>query len=315
MYNCIVGEVMNVLNEFYDFLNRNNIDLHDQTIVAGVSCGVDSMTLLDVLEKASKEMHFKIVIGHVNHKKRTQSEIEEEFIRAYSKNLYEIEVLSLVDDNEISEANFQKKARDKRLCFFSDLVKKYSAKYLFLAHHLNDDMETTFIRLSRKASLKSISGIKEVNVIGEMTILRPFMRVLKEDIYLYAREHSLKYFEDSSNSEDDYERNRYRHHVIPEFFKENENFDEAYLLFKERISYASSLLDEKRDSFIKEFVKKKENTFEFLVDSFEKIDSFLQKEVIFELLKEYQFGYNNIEEILKLIFSKKVNLIVNYKNI
>lgn len=186
MYNYFVGEIMNVLNEFYDFLSRNNIDLRDQTVVVGVSCGVDSMTLLDVLEKASKEMNFKIVIGHVNHKKRVQSEIEEEFIRAYSKNLHEIEVLSLLDENVISESNFQKNARDKRLEFFKNLVKKYSAKYLFLAHHLNDDMETTFIRLSRKASLKSISGIRELSVIGGMTILRPFMRVLKEDMKDYC---------------------------------------------------------------------------------------------------------------------------------
>ena len=276
---------MKVIKEFYNFLERNNIDLSNQTVVCGVSCGVDSMALLDVLEQMSKEMNFRIVVGHVNHKKREQSEIEEAFIRAYCKDLHEIEVLSLLDENEISGSNFQKKARDKRLEFFNELVNKYNANYLFLAHHLNDDMETSFIRLSRKASLKSISGIKEVSLYKEMTILRPFMRVLKEDIYEYSRLRSLKYFEDSSNTEDDYERNRYRHYVIPPFFKENENFDEAYLLFKERLAYASSLVEEKRDGFINEYVKINDDQCEFLVDYFEKLDLFLQKEVLFELLK------------------------------
>lgn len=306
---------MKVIKEFYNFLERNNIDLSNQTVVCGVSCGVDSMALLDVLEQMSKEMNFRIVVGHVNHKKREQSEIEEAFIRAYCKDLHEIEVLSLLDENEISGSNFQKKARDKRLEFFSEIVNKYNANYLFLAHHLNDDMETSFIRLSRKASLKSISGIKEVSLYKEMTILRPFMRVLKEDIYEYSRLRSLKYFEDSSNTEDDYERNRYRHYVIPAFFKENENFDEAYLLFKERLAYASSLVEEKRDEFINKYVKINDDQCEFLVDYFEKLDSFMQKEVLFELLKDHQFGYNNIDEIIKLIYSKKANLIVNYKNV
>lgn len=306
---------MRVLEEFYNFLERNNIDLYQETVVCGVSCGVDSIVLLDVLESASEKIGFKIVVGHVNHKKRAQSEIEEEFIRAYCKGKHDIEVLALVDENEVGEANFQKKARDKRLDFFKDVVNKYNGKYLFLAHHLNDDMETTFLRISRKASLKSISGIKELNIFDSMTILRPFMRLLKDEIYEYAREHSLKYFEDSSNSEDDYARNRYRHHVIPEFFRENENFGDAYLMFKERLQYASDLVDQKRDEFISKYISFKNNSFEFLVDYFDKIDMFMRKEVLFELLKNHQLGYTNIDEIIKLIYSKKANLIVNYKNI
>ena len=92
---------MKVLKEFYNYLERNNINLINQTIICGVSCGVDSMALLDVLEQASKELNFKIVVGHVNHKKREQSEIEEAFIRAYCKNVHDIEVLSLVEEKKI----------------------------------------------------------------------------------------------------------------------------------------------------------------------------------------------------------------------
>ena len=78
-------------------------------------------------------------MGHVNHKKRAQSEIEEEFIRAYCRDKHDIEVLALVDENEISEANFQKKARDKRLEFFKDIVNKYNS---------NKDFTSLIISLS-----------------------------------------------------------------------------------------------------------------------------------------------------------------------
>ena len=304
---------MKVLNEFKDFLERNKLDLNNQTVICAVSCGVDSMTLLDCLEKHAFDLNFRIVIAHVNHKKRAQSEIEEEFIRAYSKGKHDIEVLSL--ENYDLESNFQKKARDIRIEFFKDVALKYKAKYLFLAHHLNDDMETTFLRIMRKGSLESISGINELSSYGDLIALRPFMRVLKKDIYEYARENSIKYFEDSSNSLDDYARNRIRHNIIPEFFKENDSFDEAYLNFKESLNYASSLIISKRNEFISSYVTVYVDSFEFLSDYFLKLDLYMQKEVLFELLKDQSFGHNNIEEIIKIINSKKANLIINYKNI
>ena len=53
---------MRVLEEFYNFLERNNIDLYQETVVCGVSCGVDSIVLLDVLEVYSSLEN--LVLGH-----------------------------------------------------------------------------------------------------------------------------------------------------------------------------------------------------------------------------------------------------------
>ena len=66
------------------FLNRNNINLNNQNVCIGISTGVDSTVLLHSLLLLKEEIQFNIILCHVNHKKREQSEIEEKYITDFS---------------------------------------------------------------------------------------------------------------------------------------------------------------------------------------------------------------------------------------
>lgn len=46
-------------------------------------------------------------------------------------------------------------------------------------------------------------------------IFRPLLSTLKSDILQYARDHSVEFREDSTNSDLTYDRNRIRHDIIP----------------------------------------------------------------------------------------------------
>lgn len=303
------------LNEnFLGFISRNELDLRNQTIVVGVSCGVDSLCLLNILEKYEKEMGFKIVVCHVNHKRREQSDIEEDYITAYCMKKHPLYVLHFEKSDE-HIASFQEMARNKRLDFFKDTLKKVNGKYLFLAHHLNDDMETTFMHLLRGSSLESIAGIKEITNTKDMIIARPFLKILKKEIYEYAVDNSILFFEDCTNSTDDYTRNRVRHNLIPVLFEENPSFNENYLSFKEKMIYSSNLMKEKRDSIINEIFSFENDKVSFELDKYLLIDEVMKKEVLFEVLKKYSFSNSNINEINKIINTEKPQLIVNYKQI
>ena len=106
----------------------------------------------------------------------------------------------------------------KRLQFFNDVMNKHNSKYLFLAHHLNDDIETSLMHIIRGSSLKGYSGIEEVVINKDNKyLLRPFLTVLKDDIINYSKEYNIKYFEDESNNSDCYTRNRVRHNIFDEF--------------------------------------------------------------------------------------------------
>ena len=73
----------------YEFL-VNKIKLNkDSKIVIGVSTGPDSMCLLNILLNIQEKLKFKIIVAHVNHKKRVESDEEEQFLEDYcfKKNL------------------------------------------------------------------------------------------------------------------------------------------------------------------------------------------------------------------------------------
>lgn len=303
-------------NIIKEFLSSNNICLNGQNICIGVSTGVDSTVLLHCLMDLKEELQFNIILCHVNHKKRMQSEYEEQYIKQFSlDNDLILEVLHLNND-EIENDNFQKAAREKRLQFFNEIMNKYDCNYLFLAHHLNDDMETSFMHIIRGSSLKGYSGIRPITYSkNNKVILRPFLKTLKKDILEYALNNNIKYFEDESNNSYVYTRNRVRHNIIPLLFEENSNFSVQYNQYKETLYNAYLIVNEKRDSFIKQYVCIKDNVISFNIKDYFELSQFMQVEVLFELLKDFELSRKNIDEINSYIYSKKANLYLTYKGI
>lgn len=315
-YTILNGNGKNIMKKVLEqFLERNNINLCNKNICVGVSTGIDSSVLLHILMELKEKYNFNIIVCHVNHGKREQSNIEEQYIIDFSKkNNLTLELLHL-DLQEIENNNFQSAARIKRLTFFNDVMNKHNSEYLFLAHHLNDDIETSLMHIIRGSNLKGYGGIEEVITNNDnKTILRPLLSVLKEDIIQYGKDNNVKFFEDDSNNSDCYTRNRVRHNIVPLLFKENESFDKQFLDFKDTIFNSYQIVCEQRDQYILENVIIKDDII-LNVNSFNMLSNFMKSEVLFELLKKYEFSKANIKELIKLIESSKPNLIINYKNI
>ncbi len=298
-------------NEINSFCKLYNQDLKNKNIVVAVSCGVDSTVLLHGLEELKDEFKYNIVIAHVNHGKREQSEIEEEYIREYAKNNgIDIEVLKL-DNSSFSGTNFQEEARNIRRKFFIDCLNKYDSKYLFLAHHLNDDAETITMHLMRNSSLNGLIGMEKVSISKGIYFIRPLLDIKKEDIYDYAKEKEYKYFEDYTNSLDLYSRNKVRHNLIDKTY--TGDLFESLSSYKEKMRKACEEINRARDEYIRNNVKN--NSFD--ISSFNNLEYDLKIDCLFELLKKYELSKINIEEIIKIIESngENGNKKVRYKNI
>lgn len=297
------------------FLEKHNIVLNNQNVCIGISTGVDSTVLLHCLMALKEELNINIILCHVNHGKREQSNIEEQYIKEFAlNNDLIIEVLHL-DLHDIENDNFQGAARLKRLQFFNDVMNKYNCKYLFLAHHLNDDIETSLMHIIRGSNLKGYAGIEEVVYNNDnKIILRPFLTTLKQDIIDYSKQNNIRYFEDDSNNSDCYTRNRIRHHLVQDIFEENESFEKQFLEFKDNILNSYKIVCDVRDQYIKENIEVLDHI-ELDISSFNQLSEFMRTEVLFELLKKYQMSKANIKELIKYIESSKANLLINYKNI
>lgn len=94
------------------------------------------------------------------------------------------------------------------------LIKEYAVsagiKYIFLAHHMDDQAETFLIRLAKGSGLDGLAAMREVQEAGEVFYCRPVLCAAKEDLIAYCHDKRLLYVDDPSNQNKKYMRPRLR---------------------------------------------------------------------------------------------------------
>ena len=194
------------------YLYLKKILKENDTIVIGVSTGPDSMCLLSLLEKIKQEISINIVVAHVNHHVRKESQIEEKYIKEYCTNHnLTCEVANL----KPVKSNFEAEAHMFRYAFFKKLIIKNNANYLMTAHHGDDLVETIIMREIRGSSLKGYAGIALSENYEVYTLIRPLLFYTKDNILEYTKENNIKYFVDNTNFLDNHLRNRIRNDILP----------------------------------------------------------------------------------------------------
>ena len=296
---------------FNNFFKNKHLDLNGEKVVVADSTGVDSSVLLDL---ALKYLPCEVIICHVNHGKRIDSEKEEEYIVNYANSLKVKCFVYHIKKDEI-KGNFQEEARNIRYRFFKKVMREEGAKYLLLAHHLNDDIETMLMRMERGSSLKGFSGIDDEVKIDEGLILRPLLTVLKDDIYEYARRENVVYFEDYTNEEEDYKRNVVRHKDVKTIFSEIASASNDFIEMKKNINNAVCILNEYRDKIIDNTFVRVKDGYKFKIKDFLSLNEYMQKEVIFEITKVNKLSLKAVLEILKIISSDKANICSNINDL
>ena len=187
-------------------------------IALGLSGGVDSIALFHLLVTKYKESYKELVAFHINHGLREQSYEEAEFVENFVKNYNvkfykkELNMNDLVRDSHISEEML---ARKLRYDAFEEMSSLEGGVKLITAHHKNDQVENILMRLLSGRSMDYNLMIEEKTTIGELTVYRPLLNVLKADLEQYADKNYLKYYVDSTNFDTDYTRNNIRHNIVP----------------------------------------------------------------------------------------------------
>ena len=147
------------MDKSLDFI-RDNIEDNSSVVVA-VSSGPDSMALLNLVLELRKEKKLKVIVSHIHHNLRKESDEEYEFTKEYAhNNKCEFEFIKF-DNYETN--SIENEARERRYRFFEEVLKKYNSKYLLTAHHGDDLIETILMRLTRGSSLGGYSGFKKIS--------------------------------------------------------------------------------------------------------------------------------------------------------
>jgi tRNA(Ile)-lysidine synthase len=167
------------------------------------SAGVDSSALFFLL--LQKNIPFDIVL--INYQLREESDTEEAHAKALAKK-YNIKLYTTKAPS--FNSNFEKNARDFRYTFFDKTIKENHYDNLLTAHQLNDQLEWLLMRLTKGAGTSELLGLDIISKRKAYTLVRPLLHHSKEELLDYLDKNSYPYFIDKSNSDEKYERNRFR---------------------------------------------------------------------------------------------------------
>lgn len=183
----------------------------DKLLVA-LSGGADSVALLRVL----LQLGYACEAAHCNfHLRGEESNRDEKFVCQLCKDqgihlhIKHFDTEAYAKQHQLS---IEMAARELRYSWFHDLLKADTGlKYIAVAHHRDDNIETLLINLVRGTGIHGLTGIPSVNG----TIVRPLLDVSRSDILAYLDHIEQSYVTDSTNLQDDYLRNKIRHNLLP----------------------------------------------------------------------------------------------------
>ena len=275
---------------------KNNLSTNEKILIS-ISCGLDSTVLFDLITKSEYLKNKNIYYLIFDHQKRPEGKYEiKQFINFYNlsnKNLF-LKRVSLKKKIK----GFQEKSRSIRYNFLYNFSKKRNIKNIFLGHHLDDLNETFFMRKIQQSGAVGLSNIFSEKY-KNLKLHRPLSKYTKKQIKRYANSNKLIWFEDRTNLELEFTRNKIRHFLYSD--KHLSKINQERLVFSEA-SYIRSL----HQNFFK---YKKNKIFEIEIEKFNNLNENLKFLAIQSFYHENRFLFKkqirseNIRNFIKILNS------------
>lgn len=207
-----------------------------QHLALGLSGGLDSVVLLDLLAQLRQPLQFRLSATHVNHQLSPQAGDW----AAFCSLLCETYAVPL--DIAVVQVPFQPGdsleavARAVR----HEALNYAATDFIVLAHHLDDQAETLLLQLLRGCGVEGASAMAEQN----NRLLRPLLKIPRVQLEQYARHRGLNWVEDESNLDTCFDRNFLRHRVLPVLAERFPAYRETLLRASRNFSESALLLEE-----------------------------------------------------------------------
>ena len=289
---------MNMIDRLKKVANENKLWKEQDSIVLAVSGGVDSMVMLHMMSEVAKESQLSLIVAHVNHGFRPEeSLLEKELVEQYthllSLNFVYIE-LEMPQYLLECQGNAQSMARERRYDFLYLTAKKHGARCIATAHHADDQSETVLMNIIRGTGIGGISGIPIKRNEKNMQLIRPLLRMKKDELRNYASLLGVPYLEDSSNYKTHYLRNQIRLEVIPYLKQFNPNLPESLNRLAEVADCEHHYLFQEAQKQFEQLVEVEEQSLKLACSSLLQLHVALQRRLIKLILNYLSCEITNI---------------------
>lgn len=290
-------------NRVLRFIRREQLLTPGDRVLAAVSGGADSVCLLLVLKRMEKLLGIHVEAVTVNHGIRGKSaDRDVEFVCGLCRE-YEIpvhvcwvDVPAMVKTQQISE---EEAARQARYACFARTAEETGSQAVAVAHHRDDNCETILHHLFRGSSLKGLGGMAPRRKMGQLSVIRPFLETGRKEIEEWLRERNIAWCTDETNLENDYTRNRMRHHVIPLVEKEINGQASAHVVRAAAdIAQAQALVEELAGSWLEQhgIYDAEQGIFEIPVSPLQDCRPIIRREIFMQVCRKIM-GNEDLKDV------------------
>lgn len=206
--------------------------------VVGLSGGLDSVVLLHLALQTLPPDRLRVI--HINHQLQADADRWQQFCET----LCQQSGVAIESHRVTIEpgASIERAARDARYRVFESSIN--ADQCLLLAQHRDDQAETLLYRLLRGAGVKGLAAMPRQRRLGSGVLLRPLLSCSREQLQSWAESQQLDWIDDPSNSDDRYDRNFLRQHILPRLAQRWPDFSERWLHTSELLRETDQLLGE-----------------------------------------------------------------------
>ena len=255
--------------------------IDDKPIALAVSGGPDSTAMMQIAALSKKLKNNKVTVIVVDHGLREESKNEANIVGQNAKLLgFKFKILKW--DGVKPKTRIQEIARKTRYKLMTSWCKKKGIEKLFLAHHLDDQVETFLMRLGKGSGVDGLAVMNYVTEISSLKLVRPFLEIPKTRFIKILSITNLEWISDPSNFSSDYKRSRIRK-ILPILSKEGINSKQIGLVIK-RMRSAKDALNTQTNILLKKYLSNVDNVAYFL--NKELLKDVKEKEILLRVLEK-----------------------------
>lgn len=188
------------------------LDAPGHRICVGLSGGMDSVVLLELLAQLRAPLGMRLSAIHVHHGLSSNADRWAGFCESLCAARAIPLTVTRIQVDRARPGGVEAIARDARYAAFSAI----DADLLALAQHADDQAETVLHQVLRGTGLKGMAGMGETRRLREgLALIRPLLAIPRVAIEAFAREARLEWIDDESNADTAYTRNFIRHALTP----------------------------------------------------------------------------------------------------
>jgi tRNA(Ile)-lysidine synthase len=292
--------LLDVVENAFVSLSTSHKKMKSMTVA--LSGGIDSVVLLHLLHQLQKRQTFTLKASHVHHGLSKNADKWVKFCEKLCTKLsipLDVNYIKLPQKKPLGiEGEARQLRYEKLLKSQTDLV--------VLAHHEDDQAETFLLQLIRGAGVKGLSSMAHFDATRRLW--RPLLNASRIDIESYAKKHKLKWIEDESNQNIDFDRNFIRSKVLPILKNRFNHIIKVISRSASHLAEAQSLLDDLAKIDLKSHSKSTNYKHKLKVKTLEKLSNARAKNVLrfwLEINDQMMPSKDLLDELLRQVLTAK----------